>query len=182
MKGLGNFSRGACVAAFVALAPAIAQAADGTITFKGAITAQTCKVKGSGGGADFDVTLPTIPATQLDAPGKEAGYTPFSIALTDCEEDDAKVYTFFEAGPTVDPGTGRLNVEGQGSAKNLQVALTNADFTDIKVGTEAGAQNSKPVAIKDGSAELNYYVKYVATGKVEAGEVNTHVQYSIAYE
>ncbi|MFH5254407.1 fimbrial protein [Burkholderia semiarida] len=170
--------------AFAAMAamPAMACAADGEITFKGEITAQTCSVRGNGQGKNFEVKLPTIPAAQLDAAGKEAGYTPFTISLNNCAEDSGKVYTFFEAGPSVDPDTGHLKPEGAEGAKGVQVAIMNSDFSTIKVGAEPGAQNSASVSINEKAAELNYYAKYIAIGKAEAGAVSTTVRYSIAYE
>ena len=37
-------------------------------------------------------------------------------------------------------------------------------------------------AITDGAADLNYYARYYATGKAEAGTVNTSVQFSMQYQ
>ena len=50
----------AAVMGVVAFAPQNAKASDGTITFNGKITAQTCTIAGNGGGSSFTVTLPTV--------------------------------------------------------------------------------------------------------------------------
>ncbi|PRE84487.1 fimbrial protein, partial [Burkholderia gladioli] len=58
-------------------------AADGTITFMGNVTAQTCTINGNGSGSkNFTVTLPTVSASSLATAGATAGATPFNIALT----------------------------------------------------------------------------------------------------
>ncbi len=59
----------ALVVAFgaAALAPQVARASDGTITFNGKVTASTCTIGVNGGGASNGVTLPTV-ATSVQPP------------------------------------------------------------------------------------------------------------------
>jgi major type 1 subunit fimbrin (pilin) len=158
-----------------------ASAADGTISFNGEITGQTCMI--NGGTKDIVVTLPTVATSALDAPGKTAGRTPFSIDLTGCAATPAKVLVQFEAGATVDSATGRL-VPAPGGATNVQVGLNNADDNSvIKLGAAQSAQNSKAADIVNGAASLRYTAEYVANGgAATVGKVTTSVVYSLAYQ
>ncbi|MGO4278151.1 major type 1 subunit fimbrin (pilin) [Cupriavidus sp. OV038] len=163
-----------------AMASQMAAAADGTITFTGNVTAQTCAI--NGGATNFVVALPTVSASSLSAAGKTAGRTPFSIALSGCTPTAGNVRTFFEAGPNTDASTGRLNLTA-GGAQRVQIGLQNAsDETNINVGFANALQNSKSVPLASGAATLRYYAQYVATGAATAGAANTSVMYSIAYQ
>jgi major type 1 subunit fimbrin (pilin) len=169
--------------AFVAIASAsqFASAADGTITFNGQITAQTCTINGGGAASNFAVTLPTVSSSSLAAAGQTAGRTPFTISLTNCTPATGNVHTFFEAGPTTDSTTGHLIVNA-GGATNVQIDLLNSDATDIKAGFADASQNSLPVAITTGAATLNYFAQYIATGAATAGAANSSVMYTMAYQ
>ncbi|KRE99480.1 fimbrial protein [Frateuria sp. Soil773] len=170
-----------------ALSPSSAKAADGTITFNGKITGQTCDINGNGtGGKDFTVTLPTVSKSTLTNAGDWAGRTPFSIALSNCSPATGNVATYFEPGASVDLATGQLIVDsGANAATNVELGLLNGDTTAISVGaTTSGADssNSKPVALSNGAATLNYYVQYVAhQGSATEGDVASRVQYTIVY-
>ncbi|WP_321872697.1 fimbrial protein [Burkholderia ubonensis] len=161
-----------------------AHASDGTITFNGSVVATTCKI--NGGNGDVTVNLPKVGANTLAAAGATAGRTPFTLALTGCtpgEGNPAKVGVVFESGANVDQTTGRLNLDaGTGAATNLQINVLNAQQQPIKVGFP-GDQNSQVVAIgTDGSATLNYFAEYYATGTAKAGAANSKVQYSLTYQ
>jgi len=170
------------ITAGIALASHGAFAADGTITFNGNITAQTCTINGNGSGAkDFTVTLPTVSTSTLASAGQTAGRTPFNIALTNCTPGTGNVHTFFEPGPTTDATTGNLILNAGGATK-VQLGLLNSDFSAIKSGFADASQNSKPVAITSGGATLSYYVQYVATGAATAGAAKSSVLYTIAYQ
>lgn len=172
----------AMIAAGVIAISQNALAADGTITFIGSITAQTCTINGNGGGSkDFTVTLPTVSSSALASAGQTAGRTPFNIALTNCTPNSGNVHTFFEAGATTDGTTGNLTLNA-GGATNVQLGLLNSDASAIKAGFADAAQSSKSVAITAGSATLSYYVQYVATGPATAGAANSSVLYTLAYQ
>ncbi|SOY67279.1 F17 fimbrial protein (plasmid) [Cupriavidus taiwanensis] len=174
----------ALIVAGIAMGAQFAHAADGTITFNGSITAQTCKINGNGSGNhDFTVLLPTVSTSTLKQAGDVAGQTPFNIALTECTPDTGNVHTFFEAGPTTDASTGNLILDANG-ATNVQIRLLNGGTanTPIKAGYTNLAQNSNAVALVNGAATLWYYAQYYATGQASAGSANSSVMYSIAYE
>ena len=170
------------LAACALLSTPAAHAIDGTINFRGSVTANTCQISGNGASAgDFTVLLPTVSVATLAAAGKTAARTPFFIALNNCNPKTGYVRVMFEAGTSVDTVTGRLKPDAGGAA-NVQVGLANQDFSDVKIGQAIAAQNSAPVALVDGKATLRYFAQYVATGAAGAGPVNTRVTYVLTYE
>ncbi|WP_182407148.1 fimbrial protein [Psychrobacter sp. GP33] len=167
----------------LALATSTAFAADGTITINGQVKDNTCIVN-AGTTKDFTVTLPTVSKQVLAVAGDTAGRTPFTINLTGCTAG-SKVATYFEPGATVDFNTGRLN-NATGTATNVQVQLLGSENTVIPV-LAAGAggiqANSQLVDVSGGgSADLNYYAQYYATGASTPGSVATTVKYTIIYQ
>ncbi|ELA01380.1 fimbrial protein [Cupriavidus metallidurans] len=168
-------------------------AVDGTITFTGRVTGQTCTISGNGRPAgDFTIVLPTVTASTLNTAGNIAGRTPFNIRLTNCNPNTGNVAVHFEPGAAVDLGTGRLkntvvNSPASGStpaitgASNVQIGLLNSDMTNINVGAAFASQNSQRVAITSGAATLQYYAQYVATGAATLGTLQTSATYSIVY-
>lgn len=177
-----NIRLGMFIAAALALSlPLASNASDGTITFDGAITSQTCTVNGGGQGNNFTVTLPTLSTSALSSDGATAGATPFAITLTNCTPSTGNVSTYFESGSTVDVGSGQLT-NAQGTATNVEVRLLNSDQSQVLLGQPAASQNSLPVALSAGAATLNYYAEYAAKGAAAgAGSVNTQVTYSMSY-
>lgn len=159
-----------------------AQAADGTITINGQVTAQTCTISGNGGGADFIVTLPTVSTSALPTAGATAGRTPFDIALTNCSPNSGNVAVYFEPSATVDTTTGHLTNTAAGGADNVQVSLLNSDYSDIQLGSGETSQNMQFVALNNGAATLKYFAQYVATDAATAGAVTTRSLYSIVYQ
>jgi len=164
-------------------APFAANAVDGTITFNGEVTDKTCTIA-TPQGADFTVTLPTVSTSTLAAAGQVAGRTPFSINLSDCNPGD--VATYFEPGATVDLGTGRLNnVAATAAATQVQLQLLGANnqfLPVVSAGAGSTQANSQWVTVNaGGSADLNYFVEYYATGASTAGEVTSSVKYTIIY-
>lgn len=167
------------IVAGLAAASNSAFAEDGTITFTGNITSQTCTINGNGTSQNnFTVSLPPVNASVLATDGQTAGRTPFSINLTGCT-GEGQVYTYFQPGDTTDLQSGNLKVTG--GAQNVQVSLLNSDFSKIKTGADAATQNSKPVAITAGGATLSYFAEYVAMGEAKPGAVNSSVLYTLAY-
>ncbi|VWD19064.1 fimbrial protein [Burkholderia lata] len=159
-----------------------AQAADGTITITGEITAQTCTISGDGGGKDFTVSLPTVSTSSLATSGATAGRKPFRIALSNCSPNSGNASVYFEPGLTVNATTGQLK-NNSGTATNVEVGLLNKDSSNIKLGAAQAQQNSQTVPIAGGAATLDYYAQYVATGgAATAGTVNTSVMYSVSYQ
>ncbi|MDA3508863.1 type 1 fimbrial protein [Acinetobacter junii] len=172
----------ALIAALSVVGIANAQAADGTITINGLVTDKTCDIDTNS--KDLIVTLPTVSRQTLANSGDVAGRTPFQINLKDCSE--GKVATYFEPGATVDFNTGRLINQATAGAQNVDVQLlgSNNQVIPVLAAGASGAQaNSQWVyVVEGGSADLNYYAEYYATGASTAGEVTTNVQYTIIYQ
>ncbi len=167
----------------LAAASMTAQASDGTITFSGQITDKTCTISTPGGG-DFAVNLPTMSMNSLASAGAVAGRTPFSINLSECSS--GSVATYFEPGATVDFETGRLNNQAStDAASNVQLQLLgdNSQFLPIKAaGVDVAQDNSQWVTVgEDGSATLNYYAEYYATGTATPGDVSSSIKYTVIY-
>jgi major type 1 subunit fimbrin (pilin) len=178
--------KGLLITAFAAatglamLAPA-ANAADGTITFNGSITGQTCTVASSGGGSTFTVTLPKVSTSSLATAGSYAGRTLFTINLSACSPATGGAYVNFELGPNTDTATGGLRNAATGGATNVEVFLLDSTFAQVKVGTPVATPTYTPITA--GAATLTYYAEYMAVnGAATAGAVTTNVDYSIVYQ
>lgn len=176
--------------AVAAAAPIASQAANGTITFNGTVTAQTCAI--NGGTPDFTIPLGNVPTSALASDGQIAGAVNNSIImnLTGCTQNGATpaangaVRARFEAGPTVDAVTRRL-ING-GTATRVQVGVTRGGG-DIAIGAADQSANNAFVPIvgaaNSGTATITYGHKLVATGgAATAGTVQTSVQYSLDFQ
>lgn len=159
--------------------PLASNAADGEVQITGNITTNTCDIS-TGILGVHTVTLPTVMASALSGAGETAGRTPFTVELINCSPDSGDVALYFELGANTDMATGRLS--NTGTATGVQVRLLNGDMTPIELHKlNAFAQNSKSVSIASGSATLNYFAEYYATGAAVAGTVNTSTFFSIDY-
>jgi len=168
----------------VLAAAQVALASDGTITFKGEVTAATCTIDIGGSGPNADVLLPPISANALPGQGDTAGWTEFNINLTGCQGTPlSQAIAQFEAGGDVDPVTNKLkNVDNSGnSATNVQVALREISGQDIVIGQ--GPAQSAPFAFVGDAATLRYEAGYYASATgVTPGLVEANVTYTIAYQ
>jgi major type 1 subunit fimbrin (pilin) len=169
------------LAALIAVAvtsPLMANAADGTISFKGNVTANTCTIKVNDGGATNTVTLPNVTSSQLAAAGDTATPTEVRIGLSSCSTAVSSARAFFEAGPNVTATT--HNLKNNGTAKNVEVQLLTPTDTVITIGDTS--QRSAPgVTVTDGTAVMTYKAQYYATAAADAGTVDTSVTYSVDY-
>ena len=179
-----NLKRSTLIASLLALLPLGSQTADGEINITGKITANTCDIT-SGTAGKQAVTLPTIMANSLQSAGATAGRTPFTITLANCTPDSGKVALYFEPGAGTDMTTGKLkNTAASASAAgNVQVALLNADLSDIALDQPLGSQNSQWVDITTGSADLSYFAEYYTqAGSATAGDVKADTYFTLTYQ
>ncbi|HEV2703305.1 MAG TPA: hypothetical protein VGV09_16885 [Steroidobacteraceae bacterium] len=193
----------ALLAAGVATAMALplsSQASDGTITFTGAVTANTCTVSVNGAGNTTTVALPTVSTSALTAtaPRTTAAGTFFNMAVSSCTATPLSdfggsapttVQIYFEAGPHVDETTGGLiNVAASGS--NVEVNLYNASNaavvgTQIKPGTSGVGSNQPATQLMSAGGTQWFYAGYSTAGAgiaATAGAVSTTVTYSLIYQ
>jgi major type 1 subunit fimbrin (pilin) len=186
MKSFISTIAAAATLVTIALGSTGANAADGTITFTGAVTDTTCSIDAKAvGAADKSVTLPSVTSGTLASSGSTAGTTSatdLTFALSGCSTE-AKAVARFENGPTIDQTTGYLANQAPAGAQNVQVRLLNASHLPINVVTgENNDMAGNGVAIVSGNADLKYFAEYYATGKATAGPVNTSVQYTVDYQ
>ncbi|CAB3761035.1 fimbrial protein [Paraburkholderia solisilvae] len=176
-------------AGLVGVASINAHAADGTLDVRGAITDTTCSINGAETGslANISANLPEVPAGSLTVAGDVAGTSnmgDIQMVLSGCSGLATKALARFENGPTVDQSNGYLkNVVLGDAAKNVEIRLLNDQLQpiDIRDGTNNQiAENGKPIT--SGSAILNYFAQYIATGKAEAGPVTSSVEYTMQYQ
>ena len=165
-------------------APA-AQAFDGTITFNGTVTAQTCEISGSS--KDLAVELPTVSASTLKSDAV-AGQTNFQISLSNCTPNSGQVRAYFEPGPNVDGTTYQLinTSTASGAAMGVQIRILNTELQQIKVGADQGEQDSPLFDIaSDGTANMTYlagYIKESSAASIQPGAVTANVNYTVQYE
>lgn len=182
------------VLAFAALVSATgaqyANAIDGTINFNGQLTATTCDiaVNGSGASTAAVVTLPTVSTGSLASNGQTAGQTAFNITLANCSGTNQTAAAFFEAGPSVDQASGQLR-NTTGTAGNVRLQLVDLGNNAV---IRAGNAEQRTTAFRNavtstgtpsqGSANLPYAVRYIASGQTTPGTVLSTVTYSIDYQ
>lgn len=162
-----------------AMAPAMANASDGTITFTGSVTASTCTIAVNGGAASATVVLPPVSTKSLTGKGVVAGATNFSIALSACEASLKNANAFFELGATVNTAT--ANLVNSGTATLVEVQLLDKKGTHIKPGDQAQYAAGSYTPVTSAAATLSYAAQYYATGQTTAGTVSSTVTYSISY-
>ena len=181
--------------------PLSGHASDGTITFSGAVTANTCTLSVNSGGASATVTLPTVDTVALaggSAPYTTAAGTFFSIDVSGCTNPavadiggsaPSHVAIYFEAGPNVDQATGGL-INTASSGSNVEVKLYNASGSTV-VGTQimpgtsgAGSNQPSTMSVTSGGTQW-FYAGYSTTGAgasgATAGAVSTTITYSLIY-
>ena len=184
--------------------PLATQASDGTITFTGGVTANTCTVQVNGAGTgDGSVTLPTVSQSALTNVGQKttAAGTFFFIKVSACALSTAdlagpvaatSVKVYFEAGQNVNPLTGGLinTVAAAPNGSNVEVRLYNASSagqanivtTQILPGTLPNSANM--IELSAGGSEY-FYAGYSTAGAAAAatpGLVSTSVTYSLIYQ
>jgi major type 1 subunit fimbrin (pilin) len=183
------------IAAAMAL-PMSSQASDGTLTFTGAVTANSCTLKVNGvTGASATVALPTVDTAALTSvsPRTTAAGTFFSIDVSACSAvadiggttAPASVQIYFEAGPNVDEATGGLINKAAGGS-NVEVNLFNATSATV-VGPQIfpGTTTGQPAVQPVGSVGTQwFYAQYSTAGAAAAataGAVSTSITYSLVY-
>ncbi|CAM2766637.1 major type 1 subunit fimbrin (pilin) [Pseudomonas gessardii] len=151
----------------------------GTITFTGALVADTCLI--GGGSNDLSVSLPSVQTTSLAAAGQTAGDTPFSIVLSGCSPSVPVRAFFSSASSGIDGATGRL--KNTGLATNVQVQLLNSASAPIALNNATAAAQGDTLKTTNatGAATLTYTARYFASDATGAGSVNSSVMYEIVY-
>lgn len=164
--------------------PLSGQASDGTITFTGAVTANTCAItvtsngvtSSGAGSATATVALPTVSTAALTnaaASGSVAAKTTaagtfFNITLSGCTATadiggtaaPASVGVYFEAGPNVDTLTGGLINPIVTGSSNVEVYLylaSKAAIVTSQVTPGSSVVQATPIALTGGATGGTQY-------------------------
>lgn len=181
----------------LALGSAAVQAADGTITFNGTVTASACTAIASvtadsvatGSPISATLTLPPVTATTLNAAsGTYAGQTPFSIQLTGCEATASlnNVRALFTTAAAASSDAYVMaNTAAATPAANVGIAIMQANGTtqiDVNGGPARDPGLALPAISSPGPVTLNYQAAYksLSTG-VTAGNVTGVADFVISY-
>ena len=164
-----------------AFAPQAANAADGTITFNGAVLASTCTVSNAVSGV-VAVTLPDVQTSAFTASGSVAGLTPFSLTLTGCPTTPSGVVVGAAFDNTnVDTATGAIKNSTGASFSNVEVQMTNSSGTAINLFTNPNPVNA--TISGTGAATLSYQAQYYqpTVTAITAGIVTASVTFTLTY-
>ncbi|HXC58911.1 MAG TPA: fimbrial protein [Steroidobacteraceae bacterium] len=156
-------------------------ASDGTITFTGAVTENTCMVRVNGAGSgDGAVALPVVDADALSiarARKSPAAGTYFNISVSQCTANRT-VAAYFEAGPNVDAATHALINTG---TSNVEVKLYEASSPGM-VGSPISPGTTAATQAAVGAGAWHFYAGYsLADGEARPGTVSTSITYSLVY-
>ncbi|WP_174848103.1 fimbrial protein [Yersinia artesiana] len=168
------------MALFAASTTVAMAASNNTITFQGEVTAQTCSVTVNGLDANPMVLLPTVSSGDLNASGKTAGKTTFTLGVSGCATgaSDIDIKTVFVGNQVTTAG----NLKNTGTAANVELQLLKDATTTTGIDLNSGvAQDGIVLKAGDTSAEHDFAVQYFATGQAGPGSVIASVQYAVSY-
>lgn len=177
---------------FAAQAPQ-AQAADGTISFTGNVSASTCNVAIAGVGTNSNstvsVVLPTVNTAALATAGAVAGSTPFTISVSACNGSATSFTTLFTP-ITGDAVGGKLiNKTTTGGATNVTLEILSSPATGTPTTVNLNAATASlqqpngtaTTTITNSAGTQNYKVQYNATGAAGPGAVTASLPFTISY-
>lgn len=180
----------------LALGSTAVQAADGTITFNGTVTASACTAIASvtadsvetGSPISATLTLPPVTEETLKAnAGTYAGQTPFSIQLTGCEATAAlnNVRALFTTANATPDGYAMANTAASPAAGDVAVAIMRTDGTtqiDLNGGPNGDQGVALPIGGSPGPVTLNYLAAYKSlSNNVTPGNVTGVADFVISY-
>ena len=154
-----------------------------TVTVNGLVTGSTCNVSLEGTTNPL-VILPKVAASQLNTLGKTAGEKKITLTMTGCNlSGNQTVAPHFLPGGNLSDTGGRLrNVATNGAAVNVELELLHQGQA-INLAQSAGNQGAGAVVISgaNGSASIEYAVRYYATGQAAPGNVRGSMIWEVQY-
>jgi major type 1 subunit fimbrin (pilin) len=175
----------------LAAEPVITKAGNGTINFSGIINNDACSVRG----ADLNKTI-SVPMGEVSIKDMGTASAPIGSGKLSAENFDmkincnagTKVRMIFEAnkgaGSGIVKGTGVLNlIDGLGAAKNIGIALLDANGALIDLNSPATAKIEN--TLQDGNTSLKFSAAYVTTGAAGtavAGRGDATLPFTLQYE
>ncbi|MFC4763112.1 fimbrial protein [Dyella koreensis] len=188
-----NFKIASAIALAMGIAVAgsasAASSAGGTINFKGALTDTTCTIQGGEntdeGTGNFTVELDPTPASDMQAAGDTAGYTPFGIKFgkageTTCQNGKIATLMFDSLDTHIDASTGALKNVLINEATNAEIQVMANPTTALNL-TDSAAAVVVP-AIDNNQASLRMGARYLAVNAAPtAGLISSAVVYKVTY-
>lgn len=175
--------------ALVASAGVMAQTTSKT-NINGLVEAETCKI--NTGNTTSVVNLDNISQSKVKATvGDGANGKMFSIAISDCSQNQARVTLDFDGTQYNDKGFLTNTADEAVAAQGVAIALYEkrdgkAKFLKLEDGRTYGENGVRFSDIgQNGSAVFDYVVDYIQDGSgtpVTAGKVNSVLKYKIIYQ
>lgn len=168
------------------------QAADGTINFKGSLTAAPCSIDGANSNQTIDFGV--VSTSTFGDIGSVGPSKPFKIELTGCDTSTYKSAAVRFDGTAATGSTDLLSTDNDGLAIELtdpsgtRVKLASASsYVDLNLATSHTTPGTPPVVTSnnDGSAVLSFRARYSALKKSTAmkpGPANATAAFTIAYK
>jgi major type 1 subunit fimbrin (pilin) len=154
-----------------------ANAADGTISFTGSVTAAACTVNTQT--ATQSVDLGSINSAGFTSVGTVAGATRFDITLASCPNTITKTSVKFDGTPDATDSRLLALTSGQ-TATGLGVAIYESNGTTLIPMQTASA--SKDLEEDATTTTMTFIAKYMSTGeKVEAGTAGASTSFTVGY-
>ncbi|WP_431223566.1 fimbrial protein [Serratia sp. L9] len=154
-----------------------ALAYDAQINITGELTESTCLINGDASPAIKNVTLPTLSKSSLTAAGSWSGRVPVNFQLSECDAGTTGATATFENGPNISADGNMKNLAITNPASNVEVQLLNATGGVINLATDTV---TTPITAEAGT--LQFYAQYFSkNGNANAGQVASHVEFSINY-
>ncbi len=167
------------------------KAGSGTINFTGVINNDACSVEGAGLNKNISVEMGEVSIKDMGTAAAPIGSGKLSAENFDMKINcnaGTKVAMLFEptrgAGTGIVAGTKVLNViGGLGAAKNVGIALLDANGTIIDLSSPAAAKIESN--LQDSNATLKFSAAYVTTAALDtvvAGRADATLPFTLQYE
>ncbi|MGV0961339.1 MAG: fimbrial protein [Limnohabitans sp.] len=145
-----------------------------------AVTALTCTVTST----NIRVDLPKVSVQSLNASGKTAGATRFSIPL-DCGNLPTEVYVTLTDATDVANTTSLLTLGSGATATNVKLEILKSDNSPVLFGPDsalAGTTNQWRVGAAAATTGVPLTVRYHSTGVATAGTVEAIATFTMSYQ
>ncbi|AJR00393.1 fimbrial protein [Hafnia alvei] len=159
-----------------------ANAVDGTITFTGNITADSCTVAVNGGASSATVDLGNVSTSDFTTVGDVSTVKDFTLNLTACSAGVTNVSVVFDGqGDTADSTTFKNNDSGANAANGVGVRLyNNGGGSTAQIAPHGVSAVYVPVG---GAVDIPFSARMASTADaVKAGTLTATADYTINYQ
>ena len=125
------------------------------------------------------VSLPNVSVAALSAAGQTAGTTPFTLALTGCNNATGTTYGASAYWTFTQQGGANYIISNSATspAANVGIELLDSSYNPIQnAGTSSVAS-----AISSGAYSVTYYARYISTGVATSGNVKGVATFLMEY-